>query len=124
MVLAIACANVANLMVVNAVARSREMASRISIGAGKGRLLQMVLVESVLLSGAAVGVGALFAWWSAPFVVGMISSPVAPTQLNLPADWRVLGFCAIVALAVAVWLGLPMALQVSGVRPVGALKGD
>jgi predicted permease len=124
LVLAIACANVANLMVVNAIARSREMALRISIGAGQGQLLQMVLVESVLLSGAAVGVGALFAWWSAPFVVGMISSPVSPTQLTLPADWRVLGFCAIVALAVAVWLGLPMALQVSSVRPVGALKGD
>jgi putative ABC transport system permease protein len=124
LVLAIACANVANLMAVNAVARSREMALRISIGAGKGRLLQMVLVESVLLSGAAMGVGALFAWWSAPLVVGMISSPVAPTQLTLPADWRVLGFGAMVALAVAVWLGLPMALQVSSVRPVGALKGE
>jgi predicted permease len=124
LVLAIACANVANLMAVNAVARSREMALRISIGAGKGRLLQMVLVESVLLSSAAMGVGALFAWWSAPLVVGMISSPVAPTQLTLPADWRVLGFGAIVALAVTVWLGLPMALQVSSVRPVGALKGE
>jgi putative ABC transport system permease protein len=124
LVLAIACANVANLMAVNAVARSREMALRISIGAGKGRLLQMVLVESVLLSSAAMGVGALFAWWSAPLVVGMISSPVAPTQLTLPADWRVLAFGAMVALAVAVWLGLPMALQVSSVRPVGALKGE
>jgi putative ABC transport system permease protein len=124
LVLAIACANVANLMAVNAVARSREMALRISIGAGKRRLLQMVVVESVLLSSAAMCVGALFAWWSAPLVVGMISSAVAPTQLTLPADWRVLGFGAMVALAVAVWLGLPMALQVSSVRPVGALKGE
>jgi putative ABC transport system permease protein len=124
LVLAIACANVANLMAVNAVARSREMALRISIGAGKGRLLQMVLLESVLLSSAAMGVGALFAWWSAPLVVGMISSQVAPTQLTLSADWRVFAFGAMVALAVAVWLGLPMALQVSSVRPVGALKGE
>ncbi|HEX4808333.1 MAG TPA: ADOP family duplicated permease [Bryobacteraceae bacterium] len=124
LVLAIACANVANLMAVNAAARSREVALRISIGAGKRRLLQMVLVESALLSGAAVGVGALFAWWSTPFVVSMISSPVAPTKLALPPDWRVLGFCAIIAFAVAIWLGVPTALQVSGVRPVGALKGD
>jgi predicted permease len=124
LVLAIACANVANLMAVNAVARSREMALRISIGAGKWRLLQMVLVESVLLSGAAVGVGALFAWWSTPFVVSMISSPVAPTKLALPPDWRVLTFCATIALAIAISLGLPTALQVSGVRPMGALKGD
>lgn len=54
----------------------------------------------------------------------MVSSRVAPTKLALPPDWRVLGFCAIVAFAVALSLGLPTALQVSGVRPVGALKGD
>ena len=124
LVLAIACANVATLMAVNAVARSREMALRISIGAGKHRLLQMVLVESALLSSAAAGVGALFAWWSAPLVVRMISSPAAPTQLALPPDWRVLGFCASVAVAVTLTLGLPTALQVSSVGPVGALKGD
>jgi predicted permease len=124
LVLAIACANVANLMAVNAVARSREMALRISIGAGKRRLLQMVLIESALLSGASVGVGALFAWWSAPFVVSMISSPVAPTKLALPPDWRVLVFCATIAFAVVISLALPAALHVSGVKPMGALKGD
>jgi predicted permease len=124
LVLAIACANVANLMAVNAVARSREMALRISIGAGKRRLLQMVLIESALLAGAAAGVGALFAWWSTPFVVSMISSPVAPTKLALPPDWRVLAFCASIAFAVVISLTLPAALQVSGVKPMGALKGD
>ena len=124
LVLAIACANVANLMAVNAVARSREMALRISIGAGKRRLLQMVLIESALLSSASVGVGALFAWWSAPFVVSMISSPVAPTKLALPPDWRVLVFCATIAFAVVISLALPAALHVSGVKPMGALKGD
>jgi putative ABC transport system permease protein len=124
LVLAIACSNVANLMAVNAVARSREMALRISIGAGKRRLLQMVFVESALLSGAAVVLGAAFAWWSAPFVVSMISLPATPTQLALPPDWRVLGFCALIAFAVAMSLSLPAALQVSAVRPVNALKGD
>jgi putative ABC transport system permease protein len=124
LVLAIACANVANLMAVNAVARSREMALRISIGAGKRRLLQMMLIESALLSGASVGVGTLFAWWSTPFVVNMISSPVAPTKLALPPDWRVLGFCVTIAFAVVISLALPAALHVSGVKPMGALKGD
>lgn len=124
LVLAIACANVANLMAVHGVARSREMALRISIGAGKWRLLQLVLVESALLACIAAGVGGLFAWWSAPFVVRMISSSAAPIQLALPADWRVLGFATAIAFGVAVALSVPTALQVSGVSPVNALKGD
>jgi hypothetical protein len=123
-VLAIACSNVANLMGVRAFARSREMALRISIGAGKWRLLQLVLVEGALLAGTAAGVGGVFAWWSAPLVVRMISSPVAPTQLALPVDWRVLGFSTAIAFAVAAALSVPAALQVSSVSPVNALKGD
>lgn len=124
LVLVIACANVANLMAVNAVARSREMALRISIGAGRRRLLQMILIESALLAGASVGVGTLFAWWSAPFVVSMISTPVAPTRLALESDWRMLVFCAAIAFVAVISLALPAALHVSGVKPMSALKGD
>ena len=69
MVLLIACANVANLMTAQAAARAREMALRVSIGAGRGRLIQMVLIEGALLAAFAAIGGALFAWWSAPFVV-------------------------------------------------------
>ena len=90
----IACANVANLMTAQAAARAREMALRVSIGAGRWRLVQMVLVESALLAFLAAASGALFAWWSAPFVVSMINPPDNPARLVLPADWRVLGFGA------------------------------
>ncbi len=124
LVLIIACTNVANLMAVRAVARSQEMALRISIGAGKWRLLQLVLVESALLACAAAGVGEFFAWWSAPFVLRMISSPVAPTQLALPVDWRLLGFSTVMAFAVAIALSIPAAWRVSGLSPLNALKGD
>ncbi len=67
LVLLIACANVANLMAAQSAARTREMALRVSIGAGRRRLIQMVLVESAILAlfAAAVG-GSLFAWWSGP----------------------------------------------------------
>ena len=78
LVLLVACANVGNLLAAQAVARAREMALRVSIGAGKGRLIQLVLMESALLAVFASGVGALFSWWSAPFVVSMLAPPENP----------------------------------------------
>jgi len=123
MVLMIACANVANLMTAQASARAREMALRVSIGAGRWRLVQMVLVESALLAFLAAASGAVFAWWSAPFVVSMINPPDNPARLVLPADWRVLGFGVGLTLVVVVLFGLLPALRASSVRPVSVLKG-
>ena len=123
LVLVIACANVANLLTAQAAARAREMALRVAIGAGRWRLVQLVLVESALLALLATLLGGLFAWWSAPFVVARISSPDSPARLVLPADWRVLGFALALALAVTVLFGLLPALRASDVKPVAALKG-
>ncbi len=80
LVLLIACANVANLMTAQAAARAREMALRVSIGAGRWRLVQLVLVESAWLAILAAALGALFAWWSAPFVVSRINPPDNPAR--------------------------------------------
>jgi predicted permease len=123
MVLLIACANVANLMTAQAAARAREMALRVSIGAGRWRLAQMVLVESAMLAMLASASGALFAWWSAPFVIGMINPPDNPVRLALPADWRVLGFGIALTIAVIVLFGLIPALRASSVKPASVLKG-
>jgi putative ABC transport system permease protein len=123
MVLMIACANVANLMTAQASARAREMALRVSIGAGRWRLVQMVLVESALLAFLAAASGAFFAWWSAPFVVSMINPRDNPARLVLPADWRVLGFGVGLTLVVVLLFGLLPALRASSVRPVSVLKG-
>ena len=123
LVLLIACANVANLMTAQASARARELALRISIGGGRWRLVQLVLVQSACLALLAAALGSLFAWWAAPFVVGMINPPENPARLFLPADWRVLGFGLAIALAVALLFGLLPALRASTVNPVTALKG-
>jgi predicted permease len=123
MVLLIACANVANLMTAQAAARAREMALRVSIGAGRWRLVQMVLVEGSLLAFLAAASGALFAWWSAPFVVSMINPPDNPARLILPADWRVLAFGVGLTLVVVLLFGLLPALRASSVKPVSVLKG-
>jgi predicted permease len=123
LVLLIACANVANLMTAQAAARAREMALRVSIGAGRWRLVQLVLVESAWLAFLAAANGALVAWWSAPFVVSMINPPDNPARLSLPADWRVLGFGLMLTLAVTFLFGLAPALRASAVKPASALKG-
>jgi predicted permease len=123
MVLLIACANVANLMTARAAARAREMALRVSIGAGRWRLVQMVLAESALLAFLAAAGGELLAWWSAPFVVSMINPPDNTTRLILPADWRVLGFGVALTLLVVLLFGLLPALRASSVKPASVLKG-
>jgi putative ABC transport system permease protein len=123
LVLLIACANVANLMTAQASARAREMAVRVSIGGGRWRLVQLVLVQSAWLALLAAAVGALFAWWSGPFVVSMINPPDNPARLVLPADWRALCFGLAVALGVTLLFGLAPALRASAVNPVSALKG-
>jgi putative ABC transport system permease protein len=123
LVLLIACANVANLMTAQAAARAREMALRVSIGAGRWRLVQLVLVESAWVASLAAAAGGLFAWWAAPFVVSRINPPDNPARLSLPADWRVLGFGLALTLIVTVLFGLAPALRASAVKPASALKG-
>ena len=123
LVLLIASANVANLMTAQASARAREMAVRVSIGGGRWRLIQLVLVQSAWLALLAAAVGTLFAWWSGPFVVSMINPPDNPARLVLPADWRALGFGLAVAAGVTLLFGLAPALRASAVHPVSALRG-
>jgi predicted permease len=121
LVLLIACANVANLLLAQGVARGHEMALRVSIGAGRSRLMQLVLVEGALLAVCASIAGAVFAWWAAPFVVSMLAFE-EPVQLVLSANWRVFGFGVVLTMTVTGLFGLVPALRASAVRPLGALK--
>ena len=110
-------------MTAQAASRAREMALRVSIGASRARLVQLVLVESVWLAIVASALGALFAWWAAPFVVSMINPPDNPARLYLPFDWRVSAFGLALALIVTCLFGLAPALRASAVKPVHALEG-
>jgi predicted permease len=123
LVLLIACANIANLLTAQAAARAREMALRVSIGAGRWRLIQLVLMESALLAVLATLIGVLFAWWAAPFIVSRINPPDDPARLALPADWRVTGFAMTLSIGVTFLFGLLPALRASAVKPASALKG-
>lgn len=123
LVMLIACVNVANLLTAQAAARSREMALRVSIGAGKWRLIQLVLMESTLLAMLATFAGALFAWWTAPLIVVRINPAEDPARLVLPADWRVMGFAVALSISATFLFGLLPALRTSRIEPVSALKG-
>jgi putative ABC transport system permease protein len=122
LVLLIACSNVANLMAGQAAARAREMALRVSIGAGRWRLIQLVMVESVLLALLATVVGSVLAWRAAPFVVDHAGTFDNPQQLVLSAGWRVLAFAGALALAVTLLFGAIPALQASAVKPMSTLR--
>jgi predicted permease len=124
LVLLIACANVANLLTAQALARTREMALRASIGAGRWRLIQLVLVESGLLAIFAVLLGALFASWSAPLIVSLLAQVDRPVRVVLEADLRTFAFGVALTLAVTMLFGLAPALRASSVKPLVTLKGD
>jgi predicted permease len=124
-VLLIACANVGNLLLVRSFARRQEMAVRLSVGAGFGRLLKQLFTEQVVLSCLAVAGGFLLAYWCRNAIV--LLRPAAPgVSLLLPAeiDWRVMALSAGVCLASAFLLGLIPAIQVSRVDLAGALRAE
>lgn len=123
LVLLIACANVANLMTAQAAARAREMALRVSIGAGRRRLMQLVLVEGAMIAAFASALGTGFAGRAAPLVVSMLRMPEDPVRLVLEAGWREAAFSFALALLVTLLFGLAAALRASAVQPVHALRG-
>jgi predicted permease len=122
LVLLIACSNLTNLFTARALARHREMALRISIGAGRARLLQQVLIESGLLAGVSCAFGLAFARFAAPAMVGMLSRSDSPAFLDLHGDWRILAFAAGMVLITMLLFGLVPAMQASRVSPGEALK--
>ena len=122
LVLLIACANVANLLNARAITRTREMALRASIGAGRRRLIQLVLVESAMLAILASTFGAVFASWATPAVISLLAPLEDPVRLVLDANWRVLAFGATLTTATTLLFGLTPALRASAVTPAGARK--
>jgi putative ABC transport system permease protein len=122
LVLLIAGSNVANLFLARTAAREREMALRLSIGAGRGRLIQQMLVESALVAGAACALGLLFAEVVGPAVVSMLASADDPVHLDLRVGWRLAAFAGGLTLLTTALFGLAPALRASTVSPIAALK--
>jgi putative ABC transport system permease protein len=121
LILLIACLNVANLFVVRSIARQRELAVRMALGASRARLIAELITQSVVLSaiGAAAGVALAYALVR----VLVASAPAAIPHLDRVAiDARVLAFTAITSLVVGVLFGLLPLRQVAQARPSDVLK--
>src|SRR5262249_20071617 len=121
-VLLIACANLANLMLARASAREREVAVRLALGASRGRMVRQLLSESALLAISGAILGGFLASGLSHFLIAFISSPDNPIFLDMPTDWRVLGFAAGLAILTTVLFGLAPALRVGSVPPGSVLK--
>jgi len=124
LVLLIACANVANLLLARAAVRSREMAIRLAIGAGRRRLVRQLLTESILLAALGAAAGVLFARWGSALLVSVLSSGRSKVVLDLAVDGRVLAFTLGVAVATGILFGLAPAWRVSRIDPQVALKSN
>jgi predicted permease len=125
LVLVIACANVANLLLVRATGRKREIAIRAAMGAGRGRIMRQLLTESVLLSvaGGALGLVLGIVGIRALMSVNTAGLPrVGENGSLVGLDWRVLAFTAVVALGTGILFGLIPAFQGSRADLNSSLK--
>ena len=122
LVLLIAGSNVANLFLARTRAREHEMSLRLSIGAGRGRLIQQVLIETALVAAAASLLGLLFAGIAAPAIVGMLTSPEDPVSLELVVNWRLASVVTALMIVLTALFGIAPAVGASHVAPMTALR--
>ncbi len=111
--LLIACANVANLLLARAEARQREMAVRVALGAGAGRVLRQLLTESLLLAGVSAAAGLAIAWGGVRVLAWWNPSSV-PRVAGAHVDLRVLAFTAAVALVTTLVFSIAPAARLLG----------
>jgi putative ABC transport system permease protein len=120
-VLLIACANVSNLLLVRASERQREISIRLAIGSTRGRIVRLVLAESLTLGVAGGVVGLTAALWASRAIVASFGID-APYWIQFGIDWRVFAFCAAITLGTAIVFGLAPAIQASRHDPQAMLK--
>ena len=120
LVLAIACSNLATLLLVRGTARAKEVSVRLALGATRGQLVRHLLTESLLLSLAGGVAGCVLAWWA----IRSLARIDLPIVVDLSLDYRVLAFAVALSLVTGVAFGLAPALKATRVDLVPTLRGD
>jgi macrolide transport system ATP-binding/permease protein len=125
MILLIACANVANLSLARSAVRQKEIGVRLSLGASRGRVVQQLLTESLLVALLSGVAGLLLARWLPGAIVGLLRFQHGqPISVPLVLDIPVLGYTLLLSVGTAIVFGLVPALRASRTNPNSASKGE
>jgi len=122
LILAIACANIANLLLARAAARRREIAVRLSMGAGRFRVIRQLLTESLLLASIGGAVGVLLAVWGIRVLTVLLANGREDFTLHPDLNWHVLAAAVALSMLTGLMFGLAPALQATRVDVMPALK--
>ena len=122
LILAIACSNVANLQLVRAASRRREIALRLTEGASRMRVIRQLLTESILLAALGGALGLLVAFWGIRFLTVLLGDSSNVGAFHAELNWHVAAFTAALSLLTGVIFGLVPALQSTKLDLVTALK--
>jgi len=120
LVLAIACSNLATLLLVRGAARAKEVSVRLALGATRGQIVRHLLTESLLLSVAGCITGCILAWWA----IRSLGALDLPIVVDLRLDYRVLIYAIAISLVTGVAFGLAPALKATRIDLVPTLRGD
>jgi len=123
-VLLIACANVANLLLARSTARQKEIAVRLALGAGRGRIVRQHLIESLVLAAMGGTVGIALAMWTGRLLLAALPGDPTTQTLSASPDARVVGFTLLLAVVTAVLFGIGPALAATRAVVVTTLKDE
>ena len=124
LILLITCVNLAGMLLARAAGRRREIAVRLAIGAGRGRLVRQMLTESIVLFSGGCLAGLVLSRWLESLLLSLLPELPLPVGVTIATDWRVLSFALVLSLVAAVLCGIAPALQASRPDLVPSLKAQ